>query len=471
MRLPIKIDSTSNGEFSPLALPLVNQLGNKLIRENLADNAQHIGVSRRKFWLTTSAIATSFLALNEVNANAGRLGGFFKVNAESAFDPAQAAFDLKGREFIFDVQGHYVVPPSLRVTLKPQCREQSEVLSRDYMRCIGADEFIKDIFFDSDTDMMVLSFIPSRRDAEPLTIAEADATREIVERLDGTKRLLIHGRVNPNQDGDLQSMEALAEKWKVSAWKCYTQWGPDGKGFYLTDEDTGIRFIEKARALGVRNICIHKGIPFGEQSYEHSLCSDVGAVAARYPDINFLIYHSGYVPGETEGPYRPERGAGIDELIASVERAGLGLGSNVYAELGTTWRLLMRNPNEAAHTLGKLIKHLGSDNVLYGSDCVWYGSPQDQIQALRAFQISEQFQEQFGYSPLTPAIKAKIFGLNGARVYGINPSEVLHRAGQDPIEKAKSNYENDPRPHFDTLGPKNRRDFLRLQALRGEGPP
>ena len=74
--------------------------------------------------------------------------------------------------------------------------------------------------------------------------------------MEGTHRLLIHGRVNPNQQGDLEGMDELAERWGVSAWKCYTQWGPDGRGFFLHDEETGLRMIEKARALGVKNICV-----------------------------------------------------------------------------------------------------------------------------------------------------------------------------------------------------------------------
>ena len=36
-------------------------------------------------------------------------------------------------------------------------------------------------------------------------------------------------------------MDELAEKWGVSAWKCYTQWVPDGRGFFLHDEGTGLR--------------------------------------------------------------------------------------------------------------------------------------------------------------------------------------------------------------------------------------
>ena len=70
----------------------------------------------------------------------------------------------------------------------------------------------------------------------------------------------------------------LHETWRISAWKTYTQYGPNGEGYFLHD-DVGIRFIEKARALGVKNIRIHKGLPFGPRSYEHSQCSDIGVVA------------------------------------------------------------------------------------------------------------------------------------------------------------------------------------------------
>ena len=68
---------------------------------------------------------------------------------------------------------------------------------------LGAEQFVKDVFLDSDTDCMVLSFVPSTFAGEPLTIQEATACARIVEKLEGTRRLLIHGRVNPNQDGDL----------------------------------------------------------------------------------------------------------------------------------------------------------------------------------------------------------------------------------------------------------------------------
>ena len=93
----------------------------------------------------------------------------------------------------------------------------------------------------------------------------------------------------------------------------------------------------------------------------------------------------------------------------------------MYAELGSTWRSVMGRPTEAAHVLGKLLVAFGEDRVVWGTDSIWYGAPQDQIQAFRTFQISPEFQERFGYPELTPELKAKILGRTSATLYGVEP--------------------------------------------------
>ncbi len=451
-RLPIKLDTTSNGEFLPVPLDATNRLALDLAQQAASENARRCGLGRRAFMISACGAASTLLAYNRANAAAGRSGGYFELDRVAAVDAEAAVEALGGREFVFDVQGHFVGQHGLGRT-----------------GLGGAQQFIKDIFLDSDTDMMVLSFIPSRREKELLTIQEADAVRRIIDEMEGTRRLLIHGRANPNQAGDLEGMDELAETWGVSAWKCYTQWGPDGRGFFLHD-DTGLRLIEKARALGVRNICVHKGLPFGRQSYEHSLASDIGIVARLFPDVNFLIYHSGFIAGQAEGPYDPARGEGVDELIRSVEENGIPRNANVYAELGSTWRYTLRDPDSAAHVIGKLVKHIGEQNVLYGSDCIWYGSPQDQIQAFRSFQISEDFQERYGYPKMTAELRARILGLNATRPYGIEVDEVLQRARNDVIEQRRQAYRERPDPHFLTFGPKTRREFFANLKARGGTP-
>ena len=477
-RLPIKVDTTSNGEFAPVPLSPANCAGNCLAHEAATRNAQRLGMARRDFLVSVCGAASTLLAFNAANAAAGKRGSFFELEPEAALERELAQAKLGGKgDFIFDVQGHFVDPTGAWVKSAPEdafkwspkagCALGTKRGARSYLNCLGAEEFVKDVFLDSDTDMMVLSFVPSRRDSEPLTIQAADAVRRIVDRMEGTHRLLLHGRVNPNQAGDLEAMDELKERWKVSAWKTYTQWGVDGRGFFLSDA-VGTRFIEKARALGVKVICVHKGLPFGRQSYEHSQCRDIGVVAQRFPDVSFLVYHSGFVTGVPERAYSG-RGAsdGIDTLIRSLIENGVKPNSNVYAELGSTWRFLMRDPDGAAHALGKLLKYCGENNVLWGTDSIWYGSPQDQIQAFRAFQIAPELRAKYGYPEITPALRAKIFGLNAARVYGISADEVKKHTRADCITEERFAYRRRPEPHYLTYGPKTRREFLNVLNWNG----
>jgi predicted TIM-barrel fold metal-dependent hydrolase len=300
-----------------------------------------------------------------------------------------------------------------------------------------------------------------------VTIEAASATRQIIDDMEGTSRLLLHGRVNPNQPEDMERMEGLANDWNIAAWKTYTQFGPDGKGYYLSD-DVGLEFIEYARALGVKVICIHKGLPLGRSSYEHSKCTDIGVVARQFPDMSFIVYHSGYVAGRKETAFDPASATdGVDTLIKSLIDNDISPNSNVYAELGSTWRYLMREPDDAAHVLGKLLKYCGENNVLWGTDSIWYGSPQDQIQAFRVFQIEERLREAHGYPELTPMLRSKVFGLNATVPYQISADEVKLRASADRVRQQKANYMNRPNPTFATYGPKTRRQFFDLLRLNG----
>ena len=226
--------------------------------------------------------------------------------------------------------------------------------------------------------------------------------------------------------------------------------------------------IEKARVLNVKVICVHKGVPFGQKSYEHRQCGDIGVVAKRFPDVSFIVYHSGFVPAKAEQAFAPGAGRdGIDTLVQSLLDNGLGPNSNVYAELGSTWRFAMRDPDNAAHTIGKLLKYMGENNVLWGTDSLWYGSPQDQIQAFRTFQISTEFQERYGYPSITPGIRAKVFGLNATKPYAVSAAEVRKYAKRDRIAKERAAYLEHPEPHFNTYGPKTRLEFLNLMRWTG----
>lgn len=86
--------------------------------------------------------------------------------------------------------------------------------------------------------------------------------------------------------------------------------------------------------------------------------------------------------------------------------------------------------------------------------------PQNQIQAFRTFQISEEFRECYGNPETTPAIRRKVFGLNVAVLYGITEDETRTHTSSGAVVRRKENYRNDPQPHYLVFWPKIRREFL-----------
>jgi len=78
------------------------------------------------------------------------------------------------------------------------------------------------------------------------------------------------------------------------------------------------------------------------------------------------------------------------------------------------------------------MKFMGEDRILFGSDSVWYGSPQWQIEVLWRFQIPEDLRKKYGYPQLTERAKRKILGLNSAKLYHITS---LKTGSYKPVPK------------------------------------
>jgi hypothetical protein len=288
--------------------------------------------------------------------------------------------------------------------------------------------------------------------------------------------VLIHDVIAPNF-GDLskrlEMMEASVATGAVSAFKVYTAWGPGRRGFALDDPAIGVPVVEKARSLGVKVICAHKGLPLLEFDAAHNGPRDLVAMAARYPDLQFVVYHGAYELQTNEGAYNPDpQRRGIDSLVRALDDHGVKPNSNVWAELGTTWRELLDSPDQAAHALGKLLKHVGADRVMWGTDAIWYGSPQPQLMAFRAFEISSAFQERYGYPALTAELKRKVLGINAAGLFGVDPTADRCRIGSVELDQARAEHRSLvlegalPNPWM-PRGPVTRRQALQwLSTLR-----
>ncbi len=419
-------------------------------REALARLAERVPVAARAAGLPERVYAYdrrgTAATLRAVDAAHG--GGFFAVPAEAEVDLAAADDAFRGNLPVVDVQTHLIDPGrwggagSQALSGFLRLVDEERWGDVDPANIDGA-AWASLVFGSSETAVALLTSTPGTPERNVLSNPQIAAARDVVDRYAGSGRVLSHTIVHPNLgEAELDNMVAWHDELRPTGWKCYTLWGPPTKaaphgGWFLDDEEVGFPFLERVRALGPRVIATHKGIsgPIPEASLQAASPRDIGPASLAFPDISFVVYHSGYErdPDAEEGPYRTSgEPQGTDRLVRSLADAGVAPGANVYAELGTTWFLMLRRPAEAAHVLGKLLNAVGPDNILWGTDSVWYGSPQHLIDAFRAFQIPPLFQERYGYPALTADIKDRILSRNARRVYGISDEQVSRAAAQSP---------------------------------------
>jgi uncharacterized protein len=463
--LPVKLHPCSNGEFLPPPTSPVAREAAKRTRLAAEANARAIGMSRRQFLLSSMGTATmlSVLAACTNDATQGSPGGTFVTPTDAQRDPDVAADALGGDEFVFDVQGHFL-EFSHDYTGPFPGFPQASCDEGDARVCFSVDVFLDLIFNKSDTNMVVLSALPFA--GNPLSPDVMAETIALADRVCGDERVLMQGEAHPSDgplDVALAQMESLSGRYGIGAWKVYTHAG--GPGWYLDDHDPGAAqvgnaFLSEVTELGPPVVAVHKGLSSGSP---FASPVDVGPAAANHPGLSFVVYHSGYETQHDEGPYDEGTDTGVNRLISSARQAGIGPGGNVYAELGSTWKLLMGDPTQAAHVLGKLLVAFGEDNVMWGTDSIWYGSPQDQIQAFRSFEITDEFQERYGYPPLTPEVKAKILGLNSARLYAVDPITTSCAFDRADVEQARQASTDANR----TLGPTSAAGAAALMAAHG----
>ena len=467
--LPIKFGPCSNAEYDPQPLTPVMK---ETIRRALGQcdrNARKTGMTRRQFLLSLCGAATTLAVLDACTRDAvKRPAGRYTIPPEATVDPDAAREVIGGDDFVFDIQGHLL---EYELNRPLQNNEGDYFFSRfpqqncgeeDPRDCYSIEQFLDLMFVRSDTRMVVISALPIAPEGSPLSMEVMEETRRVASALCRDERVLLHAQALPNVgplEANLDAMQEMVESNPVVAWKVFTNY-PDlydhnGNAWRLDDANpnlpqVGEAFIRKAIEVGRPTICSHKGF---SRASPYATPADVGAAAKKHPDANFVVYHSGFEAGTTEGPYTAgTANLGINRLIASVQKADIGPNQNVYAELGSTWWYLMRSPEQAGHAIGKLLKYIGEDNVLWGTDCLFYGSPQDQIQAMRGLEIPEEFQERYGYPKLTKEIKRKILGLNGARLYDVDPITVPCDFTRRELEEIRKQLPG----RNETIGPRSR---------------
>jgi predicted TIM-barrel fold metal-dependent hydrolase len=467
-RSPIAFVPCSNGEFSPRQATARDVRARERFLQIVEDRHRRSGMSRREFAESACGVAAALLVINEVYGCSSDKGGpssprsagsssadaGYDVTHEMTKDAGLACERLKRNAFVFDVQLH---PPN---PLTPWT-------DRDLP--MDAEAFMRATFVDSETSVGVLSGVPDTRNLDLPNLTANRMLQQLIEQHAGP-RLFCHANVDPSRGpSELDYMHDVHERYPLAAWKVYPHVGT----WRLDSDEVGLPFLQRSRELGVFRVAAHRGI--ADDSGDYSAPSspvDLVRAARAFPDVQFLTYHSGWQANVDEDhPFDPTQAnpGGVDRLIKAVIDEQIGNSGNVYAELGSTWRNLMTQPQAAAHVIGKLLLYLGEDRVLWGTDAVFTGSPQEQIVAFRTFAIPEAMQETYGYPALTDQVRERIFGANAARVYGVDPDALRCELDVDTIAQERSARAIDPReapvPRERSYGPRTRREFLAFERF------
>jgi predicted TIM-barrel fold metal-dependent hydrolase len=449
--VPIPTRLVSNEEFPPIPqTPAQRRVEDRILAE-AGRLAPRLGLSRRQFLSRSGGMAASLLAMNAV------FGHFFDVLPVEAADPAAFQERSGAPVFIFDVQLHYVsanydptnaeasrrgaVSKGALLGLRRGSRRLNPKLESDRgtMADLAWENMVKEVFLDSETAIGLISTPPGPYPQEAVVPPkEMTHIRDEINRVTQSRRMLAHGLVSPQLgQADLDFMDQQAATLKVDAWKAYT--GAAAKGFehgwFLDDEKIAYPMLERARKTGVRRFCVHKGLPLGPVAdYNHP--RDLIKAAKDFPDIDFLVYHAGLLSVSAGKPTGEV--PWTTEFCQMKKQANL---KNIYMELGSTFgQLVTTNPTACAHLLGQIVDAFGVDHVLWGTDSIWYGTPQWQIDAFRRFEIPAALVDKHAYAPLTRAAKEQIFGLNAARVFGVDVAAKRNEIPKDYLTRVKMTY-------------------------------
>lgn len=293
---------------------------------------------------------------------------------------------------------------------------------------LGRVFWFEDVFLHSDTDVTVLNSFGMKGHYDGVDLfppKEAAYVRSLAP-----ARVRILGTVDPVEVGAaVDLLEYQCEALKIDGLKLFPP-VPGAAGWRMDDEKVTYPLYEVLRKHGVKNIACHKG-PFKHFDAPHCHPTDLVRAAADFPDLNFINYHAAY-------PFD-------DELAAEVKKRKV---KNVYADLGLIGLVMLGKPERYAKLMANLLGSIGEDNILWGTDSPHAGAPQWQIQLFTALTIPEELQEKYGSPPLTREIKDKIFGLNAARIFGIDVAKAKSRIDGDLISglrihghRPKINYE------------------------------
>jgi predicted TIM-barrel fold metal-dependent hydrolase len=482
---PLPSRMVSNGEYMPVLQTLEQQRVEHRIVEMANANSKRLGMTRREYLRTSCGMAAAFLAMNSV------FGKFFSVDAVEAFEPEAAALgSVPLGTFIFDDQLHHVsdtwsnpIVLVLRTTaagfgppfgLNQQMIPWNPALvgTQIDFASVSFNNFLKEVFLDSVTTMGLIGGAASNPGEPAVLPADGMAnTSDRVNTFFGSQRLLTQGTIFPSigtitppSAGELTNLEEMERQVaanNIVSWKGYPigDFVAVGEGrltypWHIDDPIVAYPVWRKSLELGIKIVSLHMGLnPPGmtPEHEDHGHPRHLANAAKDFSEMTFVAYHAGLRPflddtssaqqlsNSIAAGQNPPQIDWVTDLAFIETNVGRTL-PNIMAELGTTFASsVVIFPELTAHILGQLLKGLGQKRILWGTDSMWYGSPQWQIDAFWRFQIPEQLRERFGYPELDDKTKLRILGLNSAKLYKIKVDE-KQDSSHDRLGRIREDY-------------------------------
>src|ERR1700736_4700331 len=302
---PIPTQIVSNGEYLPPPQSEIQRRVERRTMELADENGKRLGLDRRKFLRTSCGMAAAFLAMKQVYGI-----DVFQVEEAEAREPEMMlarAQSLAG-QFILDDQTHFVRDDFAHKELlglgefaaehwNPVLKQEGVTLKR-----YKFENYIKELFYDSDTSMSLLSGAPFD-DPTWWLLSNEDIVkaRNVINDFAGSRRMLAHTVITPKQPGWAEEVDKAIAVYKPDSWKSYTIGDPLSPSKYpwrLDDEKLMYPFYEKAVKAGINTICIHKGLlprdyeKSAANAWHYATVEDLGKAAKDWPQMNFGIYHA-----------------------------------------------------------------------------------------------------------------------------------------------------------------------------------
>ncbi|WP_436348107.1 amidohydrolase family protein [Natronorubrum sp. FCH18a] len=309
-------------------------------------------------------------------------------------------------QFIQAFTAHHTVP------------DDSKLPEKEWYRNFSAEEIAKVSFLESDVDFGVYHATPI---FDYFKDGYSSVESGIEMRDENPERVKVLGAVNPLDPNALEEVDRQVEELGVDGFKLYpTFYKPGGRVQELRADGDWLPIIERAVDVhGIDHIGFHKSFPLGPTGLDHQDPGDVADIASQFPNVDFELLHTGYVPYFTK------------QAVMMT-----GNYDNIYLTFEGTMNQMHLNPGRFVDIIGNLLNFGNPERLIFASGVPAFHQ-QYLIEMFMDFQIPEEARAKHNYPKLTDDIKKKILSENLIDLYDWDKDALLDAVENDKWAKRR----------------------------------